>query len=310
MRDAILSIPSQLTEGIRLGTAATITRPYRRVVCFGMGGSSIAGEMYSMLADNVVVHWDYGLPSGIGAQDLAVCTSWSGDTEEVISSYEAARAAGMDTLVITSGGRLAALAGQNGTPLIKLPSDPIPPRTATGYMTGALVSALGKSAELPRELDAAALEPAGEELAAAVSGRMLALYAAHPWRKLTGFWKMAYSETVKRQVMANWMPSGAHTEIVGWEGPYRDTVAPLFLRDTADEDPRHTVALDALLAILEKYGYTCLTVRLSGTSVLEKALNGYILGLWTAYHAARELGVDPQVTELLDEYKKLKSQKA
>jgi glucose/mannose-6-phosphate isomerase len=306
MRDAILTLPTQLAEGIRLGRERLVTRPFRNVICCGMGGSSIAGELYSLIADNAIVHWDYGMPAHVGAQDIAVLTSWSGDTEEVLSSYAAARAAGMETLCITSGGELAEVAQRDGTPLVRLPAVSIPPRAATGYMAGALLAALGMADKLPTSWEVAGLEAHGKELASSIGDSMLALYAAYPWRKLTGFWKMSYSETVKRQVMANWLPSGAHTEVVGWEGPYAATVRPLFFRDDT-EDPRHAKSLDALLALLKAKGYTCLVVRLQGAAVLEKALNAHALGLWTAYHAAQNLGVDPQATVLLDEFKKLKN---
>lgn len=305
MRDAILSIGRQLERGVRSAEGVSVP-PHRRVIVTGMGGSSIAGEMLSMVNPEVVVHWDYGLPVNASGGDLVVCTSWSGDTEEVISSWQAARDLGLDTLAIVSGGRLAELARRDGTPLVLLPRDPIPPRTATGYMTGALFAAMGLADRLPVELEPSELESQGEALATRLGDRMLAIYAAHPWRKLTGFWKMAYSETTKRQVMVNWFPSGAHTEVVGWEGPYRDLVTPMFVRDS-DEDPRYAKNFDALLAILKQKGYTVETIRLSGNTLVEKVFNNYLLALWSAYHVAKALGVDPQATELLDEFKALKA---
>jgi hypothetical protein len=173
-------------------------------------------------------------------------------------------------------------------------------------MTGALFGALSLEGQLPQALDAAALESQGKEIARAIGDKALAVYASYPWRKLTGFWKMAYSETAKRQVFVNWFPSGAHTEVVGWEGPYQDQVRFLLLRDE-HEPVRYTKNFDALLAILEKRGYTVRTARLSGNTLLEKVFNGYILALWTGYHVATDLGIDPQATELLDEFKRLKT---
>ncbi|HXV26431.1 MAG TPA: SIS domain-containing protein [Candidatus Paceibacterota bacterium] len=304
MRDAILSIGRQIDRGARAAEGISVP-PFRRIISCGMGGSSIPGEILSVVNPDIVVHWDYGLPPNASGGDLVVCTSWSGNTEETISSWKAARDLGLDTLTIVGGGALADLARADGTPLIVLPADNIPPRTATGYMTGALFAALGMRDKLP-EVDPAALEPQGEALAARLADRMLAIYTAYPWRKLTGFWKMAYSETTKRQVMVNWFPSGAHTEVVGWEGPYRDMVTPLFIRD-AHEDERYAKNFDALLAILARKGYTVETIQLSGNTQVEKVFNNYLLALWTAFHVATALGVDPQATELLDEFKALKA---
>src|SRR5512143_3740662 len=110
MREHILALPKQIRTGATLGAAARVTKPFRTIVCTGMGGSAAAGEILSMVRDGVVVHWDYDLPHGTDAADLVICTSWSGETEETISSYRAARAGGMEILVITSGGTLAELA--------------------------------------------------------------------------------------------------------------------------------------------------------------------------------------------------------
>jgi glucose/mannose-6-phosphate isomerase len=306
MREIILTIPAQLAAGTELGLAHAVVRPHRHIVSCGMGGSAIAGEMLSMVRDDVIVHWDYRLPVNTGAQDLVVCTSWSGDTEETISSYEAARKLGADTLVITTGGKLADMAKSDGSALMLLPQVNAVPRTNTGYMAGALFAALGMADRLPKSLDAAALETQGKELAGVIGPRMPVIYASYPWRKLTGFWKMAYSETAKRQVMVNWFPSGAHNEVVGWDGPYQDAVSFLFLRDAGD-DAGYAKNFDALLAILGPKGYTVHNVALSGDTVLEKAFNSYIVSLWTGFYAARSLGTDPLATELLDEFKRKKA---
>lgn len=311
MREAILSLPQQLATGIELGEAHRIEGPYRSIVSCGMGGSAIAGEILSMLAPDVIVHWDYEIPATTDGQDLVICTSWSGTTEETISSYQAAITRGCQTLVITTGGHLADLARQHGTPLVLLPprvdsgQADLTPRTAVGLMVGALFGALGRSHELPSHVNPLALESRGRELAAIIGDRMPIIYASYPWRKLTGFWKMAYSETAKRQVMANWFPSAAHNEIVGWEGPYRDTAAFIIFRDPT-ENARYTKNFDALLAVLATKEYTVSNVELSGSTSSEKALNSYILALWTSDFAAQSIGVDPQATKFLDEFKHLK----
>ena len=305
MRDALLSFGEQIAEGAAAASSVAVP-PYRRVISCGMGGSSIAGEMLSMVQQDVVIHWDYDLPHNASGGDLVVCTSWSGNTEETISSFEAAQKLGLDTLVISSGGTLSELATEAGTPFVKLPQPAPVPRAYVGLMGGALLTALGHGERLPSSLDTDAIRQQAESLAGAVTDKMLAMYAAHPWRKLTGFWKMAYSETTKRQVMAGWFPSTAHIEVVGWEGPYRDMVAPVLLRD-ADDDPRYAKNFDALLAILARKGYSVQTIELSGNTVLEKVFGNYLLALWTGYQVATALGVDPQATELLDEFKALKA---
>jgi len=171
---------------------------------------------------------------------------------------------------------------------------------------GALFGALGMADQLPSSLDVASLESEGTELAKKIGNRSLAVYASYPWRKLTGFWKMAYSETTKRHVMANWFPSGAHNEVVGWEGPYQDSMAIVCIRDPEDA-PRYAKNFDALLALLGAKGYTVHTVALSGDTIIEKALKSYLVSLWTSYAGAMSLGINPQTTEFLDDFKRSKA---
>ncbi len=305
MRDSILSIPEQIRTGIALGAAHRVEHPFRRIISTGMGGSAMAGELLSMIRNDVVVHGDYGIPHDVDSDDLVICTSWSGTVEETISSYTAARQRGAHTLVLTTGGALATMARNDASPLIELPHLNTVPRLNVCLMTATLCSALGMADQVPLSLDSGSLEAQGTALAVKIGDRTLSLYASYPWRKVTGFWKVVYSETAKRQVMTNWFPSGAHNEVVGWEGPYQDTTAIVCLRDPSDA-PTYQKNFDALLALLGAKGYTVHTVALSGDTVVEKALNSYILSLWTSYSVAQSLGIDPQTTALLDEFKRMK----
>src|SRR5688572_29678259 len=102
MRDAILSFGSQLTRGAALTSPLQI--PFRKIIACGMGGSSVAGEILSLVHDEVVVHWDYDLPSTTAPQDVVVCSSWSGNTQETLSSYQEALQRKIPVAVITGGG--------------------------------------------------------------------------------------------------------------------------------------------------------------------------------------------------------------
>ncbi|MDX1440380.1 MAG: SIS domain-containing protein [Rubricoccaceae bacterium] len=306
MQNILQSISSQLAHGIEKGEGVSLP-PYRRIICAGMGGSSIAGEILSIANPEVIVHWDYGLPKSATGGDLVICTSWSGDTEETVSAWQAARDMGLDTLVITSGGALADMAREARSPLIELDRMNDSPRMNAIMMASALFAALGMTDSLPQELAEDDMRAQGKELAEAIGDRIPVIYAAYPHRKLTGFWKNVYSETAKRQVMVNWFPSAAHVEVVGWEGPYQDILIPVLLRDPVDEDDRYARNFDALLAILAKKGYNVPTIQLSGNTLMEKVFNNYLLALWTSFYAATALGVDPVALTLLNEFKALKA---
>jgi glucose/mannose-6-phosphate isomerase len=309
MRDIILNFPKQFAAGIAAAKDTELKRAYSRIICCGMGGSAVPGEIISMIRHDVVVHWDYDLPATAGKDDLVLCTSWSGGTEETISSYEKARALGLDVIAVTKGGELAERAKANGTQLVLLPNEDIPPRTAAGYMTGALMKLIGSESELDIQLQAAGTEELGKSLAEKISTKVPLVYTSYPLRKLAGFWKIFFNENAKVPSFANWAPSMVHNELAGFESKTRDQFIPIVLRDPA-ETVDHRRNLDALLAIFDKMSYNYITVQLSSnTKVLEKVFENYILGLWTSYYLAKNLGTDPANTELIEEFKKLKASK-
>jgi glucose/mannose-6-phosphate isomerase len=124
------------------------------LVC-GMGGSAMAGSLladgWPQLARPVLVHRDSGLPDWVGPQTLVIACSYSGQTAETLAAATEARRRGASLVAVTSGGRLAALAGGEGGaafPAVVLPGGQ-PPRTALGASLGALLHLLHRLGELP-----------------------------------------------------------------------------------------------------------------------------------------------------------------
>src|SRR5262249_39788730 len=116
VRDVLAAFPAQCraAAALRPSPVASVPRP-RLVVVAGMGGSASSGDLLAGCAAErldvpVLVHRSYGLPAVAGDRDLVIATSYSGDTEEVLSATEAALSRGCHLVVVTSGGRLGALA--------------------------------------------------------------------------------------------------------------------------------------------------------------------------------------------------------
>jgi glucose/mannose-6-phosphate isomerase len=110
--------------------------------CLGMGGSAAAGDFLASLAERngnvgVTALRDYNLPNWRDEDSLYIATSYSGNTEETLSSAELALArgggpGGANCITISSGGKLAEM-GDNVT----VPGGQ-PPRSAFGHLFGAL----------------------------------------------------------------------------------------------------------------------------------------------------------------------------
>jgi glucose/mannose-6-phosphate isomerase len=271
-----------------------------------MGGSAVAGELLSAARNDVVVHWDYGIPRGLTSDDLVVCTSWSGTTAEALSSLEAAVAAGLTVAAITTGGALADRARELHIPLVLLPADGHPPRVNAGLMTGALFGLLGMADALPT-IDAAALEEQGKTLALAIGDKSPVFYAAYPWRRIAGFFKTVINEDAKRPAWSGSFPSVAHNEIMGWSWDRAPkSLVPVLIRTPQDE-ARYGNDMQTLVAILSEKGYTVPTIALPDGSAPGQALIGYCIALWTGFHVATAAGVDPSGTAWIDEFKTRKA---
>src|SRR6266545_514025 len=121
MLGEIDNLPDQLGYAYQLGLKHSLPawKDFRQVLIAGMGGSAIGADLLATYCAAlsplpVFVHRDYGLPFfARGAQTLVICSSHSGNTEETLDAFEAARKAGCCIIVVSTGGELAKRAKEN-----------------------------------------------------------------------------------------------------------------------------------------------------------------------------------------------------
>lgn len=305
----IIKIPEQIRTGAELGKNFKFDKKYERIILCGMGGSIIAGEIlhtFQSIKDSdqlsVFINRDYGLPDWLGKNDLIICISWSGNTEETISSYKAASDKELNVVAITKeGGKLAEMAENK----ILLPDEEIPPRLAVGYIVGALFGFLNMGEELNFELNAGEMKKEGQDIATKINNKTPLIYSAFKWRKLANFWKVLFNENAKIHAFWNSFPALCHNEIAGFEGAAKNYF-PILIKNPAD-DGRQNADIDVAIAIFDKLGYNYNIVNLSTSDkLLEKIIKNYILGLWTSFYLAKNLGIDPEAVKLIEEFKGLK----
>src|SRR3972149_7716429 len=121
----INGLPDQLAAAWQLGSSLDLPdwKAIRNVVVAGLGGSAIGADLLAAYAEPTlktawVTHRDYGLPFWARGEDtLVICSSHSGNTEETLSAFKAARQAGTRILAISTGGALADSAKKHNLPL-------------------------------------------------------------------------------------------------------------------------------------------------------------------------------------------------
>jgi glucose/mannose-6-phosphate isomerase len=289
----------------------------RSVAVCGMGGSAAAGDVVAAaFADRLAAPMGtlrgYRVPRSFGEDDLVVCVSYSGNTEETLSAYAAARERGCPTVAVCGGGELAERAGEAGTPVVDIPTEAPVPRAGLGSLTGGLLGALvagGVLSNVDEEVRGAegsvgALSgdlgpdvPAGQneakDVAAWVGGRIPVIWgsegvsAAAAWR-----WKTAFNENAELPAFASVLPELDHHEIVGWTDGRGTGFCLVILREE-DEHPRVQARLDATLEEISGAGLERREVRAHGATPLGRGLGLALVGdLASTYHALGR-GINP-----------------
>jgi glucose/mannose-6-phosphate isomerase len=323
----VLAQPLQLGDALWRAQSASIPRrdrPGGLVVC-GMGGSAIGGDLATAaLGDRatrpITTVRNYGLESWAGPDSLVLCASYSGNTEETLACFDAAGAAGAGRVALTTGGKLAEAAREEGVPVIGVPAG-MQPRAAVLYMTiGALECAAlcGAAPGLHSEIDTATalLErlagewgpDAGDDaepkaIARALQGSVPVVHGAGPTAAVARRWRTQLNENAKAAAFATELPEANHNEICGWERGRRTAPLSAVLLEDADQHPRLHKRLELTAAQVERAGAPAIRVEAHGDSRLERVLSLVLLGdLMSVYLAVLE-GVDPTPVEAIDRFK-------
>jgi len=294
-----------------------------QVLVAGMGGSGIAGDFATALADiPVFVNKSYGLPAWANAADsLVVAMSYSGNTEETLSATEAAVAQGLTPAVVTGGGTLAAWAANQGWPTVTVPEG-LQPRAALGYLLGGLLhllNAAGATSLSRRDLLAAAdiadsiVGEGGSgwllaaDLAQGLEGRIVAVYGGGGITSpVAQRWKTQINENAKWPAWYSSLPELDHNEIVSWTSLAsltRDHVGIVTLRDNA-EPPGVSARFRQTEQITGRDVAWVGEVWSQGDSALERMVSLASMGDLVSLELARMLGVDPVPVDAIENLKR------
>jgi glucose/mannose-6-phosphate isomerase len=298
----------------------------RVVVVAGMGGSAAGGDLLAACAADavdvpVLVHRGYGLPALAGPDALVIACSYSGDTAEVLSAFDAAVARRVPVVALTAGGALAQRAAAAGRPRVTLP-DGLMPRMALGYLflpAVALLQGCGVTVATAAEVDEAvsAVEslapelvparlPADNEakrLALSIGDRLPVIYGGPTTGAVAYRWKTDVEENAKTFALAGTLPEMNHNEIEAWQGPAVKGMHAVLLRDAA-EPPEIAQRFHILRDMIGPSAGGLSEARGRGAGRLARLLTLTYLGQWTSYYLAVLRGRDPWSVPLLDELKR------
>lgn len=317
MRQVILDSPKQLSEGLDLANNVTLKGNFKNIIICGMGGSAWPMDVLNTVMKvkvPIYINRDYNLPETADEESLIICISYSGNTEEGLSSFKDALNKKLTILGISSGGKLETLCQQNSLHFIKIPSG-IPPREATGYLFASVIKVLetlGIVEEMSPEILNVAeqlkkvnttIEEEGKVLATKIKNKIPVVYASNNFAALAKIWKIKFNENSKIPAFWNVFPELNHNEMVGYENE-AERLLPIMIRDTSDH-PRIQKRMDLMADLLLKKGIESESLQLRDGSLMFKVFSNLLLGDWTSYYLAINKKIDPTPVKIVEDFKKL-----
>jgi glucose/mannose-6-phosphate isomerase len=331
MLGEIDNLPDQLDDAYRLGMQHDLPdwRDVRQVVIAGMGGSAIGADLLASYCASlaplpVFVHRDYGLPLfARGAETLVICSSHSGNTEETLDAFEAARNAGSRIVVVSMGGELAKRAKEHSIPVWTFEHSG-QPRAAVGFSFGLLLAMFQRLGFIPdqKELlesavasmkrsqqrlraDVPAVKNPAKRYAGQLMGRWVTVVASDLLTAVARRWKGQINEIVKAAANVEFLPEADHNTLAGVMHP-EEVLNPhtmiLFLRAPSDH-PRNRLRSDLTRKVFMLEGLNTDFVDARGSAPLAHMWTMILFGDYMAYYLAMGYGVDPTPVQSLVEFK-------
>jgi glucose/mannose-6-phosphate isomerase len=331
MLGEIDNLPDQLGFAYQLGLKHNLPewKDLRQIVIAGMGGSAIGADLLAAHCASfcplpVSVQRDYGLPLfARGAETLVICSSHSGDTEETLDAFEAARKAGCRMIAVSTGGELAKRARENDIPLWTFEHKG-QPRAAVGFSFGLLLAMFQRLGLIPDQKEAvagtvAAMKKSQEHLKADVQtthnpakryagqlmGRWVTVVGSGLLAPVARRWKGQINELAKAGANFEFLPEADHNTLAGTMHPddvLNAHTMTIFLRSPSDH-PRNRLRTELTKNAFMLEGMNTDLAEARGDIPLAHMWTLILFGDYMAYYLAMCYEVDPTPIPALVEFK-------
>jgi glucose/mannose-6-phosphate isomerase len=294
------------------------------IIVAGLGGSAIGGDLLkdwakTQLKIPIEVSREYKLPAYAGKKTLVIVTSYSGDTEETLSSFLDALKRKCMIYCISSGGALIKYAQKHKVKYLQVPAG-IPPRAALPYMFVPLLILLEKAdlvkgAKIELSEAIGLLEKISQEngpevptrdnfaktVATHIGDTAPAVYGHGFYRSVAQRFKQQFNENSKSVSKWEYFPELDHNEIVGWEGRGEQCkyFSVIFIHD--EEAPVEINSrITITQGIMERAGLIMFDLKVQGKSTLAKMVSTIVVGDFISVYLAVMRGVDPTPVKTID----------
>jgi len=321
MRKKIEGFPEQIMASFLKGKSKGIVKKPENLVITGMGGSAIAGNLLAdlLFGDSdvpIFVNRGYELPAFVNADTLLFVSSYSGNTEEVVSSLIDGIGRRAKIVVLTSNGKIGKIAEEEKLTMIKLPSG-YPPRSALGFSFFSMLGLISDIFGIPfnekhlsklverlisEKEKLLSAENEITKLARMIIRKIPVIYVSGRLNSVARRWQTQINENSKTFAHSNVIPESNHNEIVGLEFP-KETVGNMFLiflRSKYYENERIQKRFSLTEEILRDYVGEIKTIKAGGENKLEDMFLLTYKGDFLSYYLSLLLEVDPTPVERID----------
>lgn len=295
-----------------------------KIIIAGMGGSAIGGDLVKDWVRNqlkvpIEVNREYYLPQYADQKTLVLIISYSGDTEESLSSFLDALNKKCMIYCISSGGALLKYAKKHNVPYSVVPGG-MPPRAALPYLLVPMLVFLEKSGlvlgvkegleETLKILDKICKENGPDNLLCENFAKNLAhnigdstptVYGFDYFRSVALRFKQQFNENSKSPAKSEVFPEIDHNEIVGWEtrGELTRWFSLIFIRDRNEANEIRS-RIENTKNIVEQAGLMTFEIEAEGQSRLAKMISTVVIGDFVSVYLAILREVDPTPVRNID----------
>ena len=309
----------QLDEAVEIGRQANIqpaSKDITHIYVAGLGGSGIGADFVSSFINDecpipFVVRKGYHVPAFVGKNTLAIASSYSGNTEETLISYDQIKASGARIISVASGGKLIERTKADGYEFVQVPGNWPSPRACLGYSLTVQLWILHKlgfiSDRSVNEIQGAAkllrkesenIKQLAEKTAQQLHKHIPIIYAEDRMEPVAVRFRQQINENSKALCWHHVIPEMNHNELVGWREK-NSNLAVLYFRNE-DDYSRNALRMDINQSIIKEYTSNIINLHSKGSNQVERAMYFVHLGDWISWYLAQLRGMDALEVNVID----------
>ncbi len=318
MNDYINDFTNHLRDAIEIANNTELranNNEIRNVLICGLGGSGIGGTIVRDIISSkvnipIAATKDYSIPNFVNEHTLVIASSYSGNTEETLYALEKCQSRGAEIAVITSGGKLKAIAEENKYNKIMIPGGQ-PPRAMFGYaFTGlffminhygiiddSFKSDFTKAIGL-LDTEKSDIQQQAMSLAKKMYNQTPIIYVANGFEGVAIRFRQQINENSKMLCWHHVVPEMNHNELLGWRTNVND-LAVVYFRNKSDYD-RNQIRMDINKKVISKFTENITEVWSKGVSLIENSLYHINLGDWVSWYLSEMNNVDAIEIDVID----------